>query len=147
MSILFLYLSLLFSFSAQNQDHTNIKNGVGIKGYDPVAYFEADGAREGMKSIQASHGSVTYYFTSEEHKTVFQSDPEKYLPEYGGWCAYAIGASGDKVKVDPETFKILDDKLYLFYNFKGYNTMNDWNEDESNLLVNAEKYWASIINN
>jgi hypothetical protein len=124
-----------------------VKNGVGIQGYDPVAYFQDNGAREGMKSIQANHGGVTYYFTSEEHKTAFLSDPLLYLPEYGGWCAYAIAASGDKVKVDPETYKILGDKLYLFYNFKGYNTLDDWNEDESDLLINAEEYWANIINN
>lgn len=99
-----------------------------------------------MKSISAMHDGVTYYFSSEEHQRDFQINPVRFLPEYGGWCAYAIGATGDKVKIDPRTYKLLDGKLYLFYNFKGYNTLDDWNKDESNLLVKAGEYWTDITN-
>ncbi len=145
MKILFLFFSLLFAATSQHQEHTNVKNGIGLQGYDPVTYFEGDQPLQGIKSISAIHDGVTYYFVSEEHQRDFQASPYSYLPEYGGWCAYAIGASGDKVKVDPKTYKILDGKLYLFYNFKGYNTLDDWNKDESNLLVRANTYWAGIL--
>ena len=72
------------------------------------------------------------------------NDPEKYQPQYGGWCAYAMGVSGDRVKIDPKTFKIINDQLYLFYNFWGNNTLKDWNKDEKRLKEKADSYWSAI---
>lgn len=147
MNFLFFYLGLLFILPVQDKTHTNNKNGVGIQGYDPVSYFKDRNPREGDSDIVAVFDDVKYFFISEENKHTFESDPARYLPEYGGWCAYAIGKSGDKVKVDPNTFKIVDGKLYLFYNFKGYNTLSEWNKDESNLLLKARENWARIVTN
>ena len=62
-----------------------------------------------------------------------------------GWCAYAMGAKGEKVEVDPETFKIVDGKLYLFYNKFFNNTLESWNKDEARLRSNADKNWSKII--
>lgn len=73
------------------------------------------------------------------------ASPEKYEPEYGGWCAYAMGESGEKVKIDPETFKIVNGKLYLFYNFFFNNTLKDWNIDEKHLKLKADKNWKMLI--
>ena len=71
-------------------------------------------------------------------------NPQKYEPAYGGWCAYAMGAKGQKVSVDPETFKIVDGRLNLFYNKFFNNTLEDWNKDEGNLKKKAEANWQKI---
>ncbi len=136
---------MLFIFNCwQPSGHVNSKNGIGIQGYDPVAYFVSQKAETGTKEISSTYNDITYYFSSEENKQQFVNNPQGFLPQYGGWCAYAIGKSGDKVKIDPGTFKILDNKLYLFYNFRGYNTLNDWDKDEANLLSQADINWQQI---
>ncbi|WP_149240237.1 YHS domain-containing (seleno)protein [Dyadobacter sp. 32] len=120
------------------------KSGLVLDGYDPVAYFIAGKAVEGNKSFLASDGGITYYFSSAKNRDLFKADPAKYKPQYGGWCAYAMGASGEKVEVDPETFKILNGKLYLFYNKYFNNTLKTWNKDESSLKRKADANWTKI---
>ena len=71
--------------------------------------------------------------------------PEKYEPAYGGWCAYAMGNSSEKVEVDPETFKIIGGKLYLFYNFYFNNTLKSWNKNETGLKTKADGNWNKFI--
>jgi YHS domain-containing protein len=115
-----------------------------ISGYDPVAYFTESKAKEGNEAIKADYQGVTYYFASEKDKNLFTADPGKYEPEYGGWCAYAMGAKGEKVEVDPETFKIINGKLYLFYNKFFNNTLKSWNKDEANLKRKADNNWSNI---
>ena len=133
---------------AQSPDRTkqfNLSDGhVAINGYDPVAYFTENKAKEGSKSIRTDYKGVTYYFASEKDKNLFIASPAKYEPEYGGWCAYAMGAKGEKVEVDPETFKIVDGKLYLFYNKFFNNTLKSWNKDEVGLKKKADNNWSSI---
>ncbi|MCH2216056.1 MAG: hypothetical protein MK086_12885 [Flavobacteriales bacterium] len=68
----------------------------------------------------------------------FSKNPENYLPQYGGWCAYAMGVKGEKVDVDHETFKVWDGKLYLFYNKYFNNTLKYWNDDEASLKPQAD---------
>src|SRR6476659_2890555 len=120
-SILFVMLGVLTvkaqDMSALRKKNFNLEKGsVAIQGYDPVAYFKQNKAIEGTKDLAVSIEGVTYYFSSANNKEEFKKDPPKYEPEYGGWCAYAMGAKGSKVEVDPETFKILDGRLFLFYN-------------------------------
>ncbi len=67
-----------------------------------------------------------------------------YEPQYGGWCAYAMGNSGEKVEVDPETYKIVDGKLYLFYNKYFTNTLKSWNKDEAKLKSKADESWKNF---
>lgn len=126
-------------------EHANTRGGVAVSGYDLVTYFEQDEPSEGKKSIQTVQNGITYRFKSDVNKQKFLGNPEKYIPTYGGWCAYAMGATGEKVKIDPETYKIENGKLYLFYNFWGNNTLKSWNKDEMNLRSKADKYWAQII--
>jgi len=120
------------------------KKGLAIDGYDPVAYFSEHKAIEGEKDIQLSSAGITYYFSSVKNRDLFKSNPEKYQPQYGGWCAYAMGATGEKVEIDPETFKIIDGKLYLFYNKFFNNTKKTWDKDESNLKASADKNWTKL---
>jgi hypothetical protein len=88
---------------------------------------------------------VIYQFATEANLNKFKGSPEKYEPAYGGWCAYAMGATGEKVKIDPETYKITDGRLFLFYNFWTNNTLKDWNKDEKGLREKADKQWSKTV--
>jgi YHS domain-containing protein len=150
-SIFFLTLLCIFSLSAFAQDanglrkkHFNHENGIAIKGYDPVAYFTQNKAVKGTKDLAVSNQGIIYYFSSVANKEAFKANPYKYEPEYGGWCAYAMGEKGEKVSVDPETFKILNGKLYLFYNRYFTNTLKDWNKNEASLKKSADANWPKL---
>jgi YHS domain-containing protein len=123
----------------------NIENGLAISGYDPVAYFNQNKAIEGNKNIKATVEGLTYYFATISNKDLFLKDFRKYEPQYGGWCAYAMGSTGEKVEIDPETFKILNGKLYLFYHSWVNNTLTKWNDDEKNLKAKADLNWQKLI--
>lgn len=129
---------------AQQPVHSCNVNGAGIaiEGYDPVAYFVQGKAVEGQKNYSYSIDGATYYFSSAQNRDLFKSMPAKYRPQYGGWCAYAMGAKGEKVEVDPGTFKVLDGKLYLFYNKFFNNTLKSWNKDEGGLKMKADANWT-----
>lgn len=124
------------------QKHFNIDGLVALDGYDPVTYFMGE-PREGSDEITVTSRGITYYFSSEDNANMFSADPGKYEPAYGGWCAFAMGETGEKVKVDPETYKIIDGKLYLFYNFWGNNTLEDWNENQKALRLSADRNWKN----
>jgi YHS domain-containing protein len=121
-----------------------VDHGVGISGYDPVAYFKQGKAVEGKKDLAVISQGVTYYFSSVENKEEFKANAAKYEPQYGGWCAYAMGKDGSKVEIDPETFKIIDGRLYLYYNKYFNNTLKTWNKDEANLKARADKNWQKF---
>jgi YHS domain-containing protein len=144
--VLFLLIghSLFSQTEAQRKKHFNTKQAIAIQGYDPVSYFDNRPA-EGKESLKYTFKGVTYQFVSETNLNKFKASPEKYEPAYGGWCAYAMGATGEKVKIDPETFKINDGKLYLFYNFWANNTLKDWNKNEKTLRDKADKHWAKTL--
>jgi YHS domain-containing protein len=124
--------------------HYNLKKGIALQGYDPVSYFDGKPV-EGSDKIKVEYKSVTYLFATAGNATRFKQTPDKFEPAYGGWCAYAMGESGEKVKVDPETFKILNGKLYLFYNFWGNNTLTDWNKNETPLKSKGDQNWKKIV--
>lgn len=149
---LLIVLLLILSISIYSQEtvemrkkHFNHNDGLAIQGYDPVAYFTERKAKEGKDNITFEYKGITYKFSSKKNRDIFKANPEKYEPTYGGWCAYAMGVDGSKVKIDPETFKIKDGKLYLFYNWFFINTLPKWNEDEKNLESKANQYWKKII--
>ncbi|OIN57501.1 YHS domain-containing (seleno)protein [Arsenicibacter rosenii] len=120
------------------------KDGLAIQGYDPVAYFTQRRAVKGSPAYSFSFKNVLYHFSSPATLKAFKTTPERYEPEYGGWCAYAMGDSGDKVEIDPETFKIIDGKLYLFYHTFFNNTLTKWNKDETSLHRKADMNWTKI---
>ena len=151
-SIIFFAAICFFSISSYAQDagalrkkHFNLDDGIAIKGYDPVAYFTQNKAIKGSKDLAVFHQGVTYYFSSVVNKEAFKTNPSKYEPEYGGWCAYAMGEKGEKVSVDPETFKIVGGKLYLFYNRYFTNTLKDWNKNEASLKSRADANWPKLF--
>jgi len=147
--LVLLLLTLVSGISfAQNDakriSQYNLENKLGIQGYDPVGYFNVGKAIRGKKEISTSYQGVTYNFSSVENKNTFLKNPLKYEPQYGGWCAYAMGTAGKKVEINPETFKISDGKLYLFYNAYFNNTLKSWNPEEADLKVKADNNWKKI---
>ncbi|MDN3676420.1 YHS domain-containing (seleno)protein [Flavobacterium paronense] len=147
--ILFVVLSSTISFAqtaAKRIKEFNLENKVAIQGYDPVAYFTQKKAVKGKKELATAFEGVTYYFSSQANKDAFTKSPASYEPQYGGWCAYAMGSNGEKVEVDPGTFKILNGKLFLFYNAYFNNTLKSWNKDEANLNKKADANWKKFIN-
>ena len=123
----------------------NLENKVAIQGYDPVSYFKQGKAIKGRKEVLASYDGVVYQFSSATNKEIFLKSPTSFEPQYGGWCAYAMGSAGEKVEINPETFKIIDGKLYLFYNAYFNNTLKSWNKDEASLKAKADANWKKII--
>ena len=131
---------------SQNAAPINVTSDrVALDGYDPVSYFSGKNPTKGKSSIAAEHSGAVYRFATEANKKLFIASPTSYLPQYGGWCAYAMGATGEKVEVDPETYKVIDGKLYLFYNRFFNNTRDSWNKDESKLKASADKNCQKII--
>ena len=140
--VAFLYTSAGIAQASKRVQHFNInKSGLAIDGYDPVTYFSAAKAVEGKKEITFTIEGITYRFSTIQNQQAFITDPAKYEPQYGGWCAYAMGSSGEKVSVDPETFKIINGKLYLFYNSFFNNTLKSWNKNETTLKPKADVNW------
>lgn len=147
--ILFLAVISATSFAqtaAKRTKEFNLENNVAIQGYDPVAYFTQKKAVKGKSAFTSTYEGVIYNFSLQANKDAFLKNPISYEPQYGGWCAYAMGANGEKVEVDPETFKIVDGKLNLYYNAYFNNTLKSWNKDEVNLKKKADANWKKFIN-
>ncbi len=117
------------------------KDGVALSGYDAVAYFVDGKPLKGSASHRSVYAGAIYYFASAEHKAVFETDPSRYIPAYGGWCAYA--ASINKLSpVDPERWEIVDGRLILQHNQKAWDL---WHEDASGNLVKADHNWPGLV--
>lgn len=150
--IILLLIIVLFptTIFAQNKSKRiqefNLENKVAIQGYDPVAYFTQKKAIKGKSSFSTTYEGVTYNFSTQANKDLFLKKPASYEPQYGGWCAFAMGDYGEKVAINPETFKIIDGKLYLFYNAFFNNTLKSWNKDETNLKKKADSNWKNFFN-
>lgn len=140
-----LFLSSVSSLYAQVEPVD--KNGLAIGGYDVVAYF-SNKAAKGDSKITASHNSATYQFATAANRDAFKTNPTKYLPQFDGYCAWGVGAKSSRFPVNPETFEIIDGKLYLFFNGplngKGFNSFEPWKADEETLLKAANANWPKL---
>ena len=127
---------------------TNDK-GIVLNGYDVVSYHTEYNANQGKPKYAHKHDGETFWFSSKANKELFKANPGKYIPAYGGYCAWAVAEKNAKVPVNPETFKIVDGQLLFFFNgpFKGknMNTIVPWNEDEKKLSQKAEKNWKNLM--
>ena len=138
---------LLFLFSvtgyAQQVDY-NVQKGFVANGYDVVAYF-SNKATKGSSKYTYTFEGAQYKFSSKENLENFKKNTTIYVPQYGGYCAYAVGKNGKKVSINPKTFEIRDGKLYLFYNSWGTNTFEMWMEQGPSLLQKkADITWEKI---
>lgn len=129
--------------AAQEMDY-NLKKGFVAEGYDVTEYFN-DNAVEGNKAFATTHDGVKYKFVSQENLNKFKANPALFIPQYGGYCAYAVADKGKKVGIDPKTFEIRDGKLYLFYNKWGVNTLERWIEEgPEKLKGQADAAWTDV---
>ena len=115
------------------------RKGVIIDGYDPVAYFKDNKAVKGSEQYSARHEGATYWFSSEANQNEFKDNPEKYKPQYGAFCAYAM--SRDRLRpIDPKLFQIVDGRLMLQHSQKAYNLFN---EDLPGNVKLADGFWPA----
>jgi len=129
----------LFSFTAMAE--VSIATPA-VSGYDVVSYFTDSGPTRGDGSFVSEYNGVTYLFASADNKSTFESDPEKYLPAYGGFCAMGV-AMGKKFYVDPLAFRIVDGTLYLNLN---KTIQKKWLEDVPSNIAKADTNWTKIEN-
>lgn len=130
----------LVSVSALAASNTN--SVTGVSGYDLVAYHTDGKASRGNGHNVSEHGGVTYLFASAENKKAFDANPDKYLPAYGGWCAFGVSV-GKKFVSDPEAWKIVDGRLYLNLD---KNIQADWLKDIPGRIKKANTHWVKIKN-
>ena len=126
-------------------DSNNIpSSGVALEGYCPVAYFAVDKAVRGSKEFAADHKGITYHFVSADARDMFTKHPERYVPAYGGWCAFGMAVK-DKFPVDPTNFKIVDGQLLVFLKNSGVDALEIWNgKNEEKLLKKAAAHWKKV---
>lgn len=141
-SLLFLLPFVATPVLADSRALLNVdKSGLAIQGYDPVAFFSQNKPVKGKPEFKASYQGATYLFESAENQMLFEKDPNKYEPAFGGFCAY--GVSRNKLApIDPEAFQILDGHLLLQYS-KGVR--NDFNKDATGNLAKAKANWPELV--
>ncbi|MCH3883818.1 YHS domain-containing (seleno)protein [Tenacibaculum aquimarinum] len=144
MKFIYILFFLITSNLYSQQIDYNTQKGAIANGYDVVEYFNSK-AVKGNKKITTKYDGVTFRFSSAKNLETFKKSPKKYIPQFGGYCAYAIGLNGEKVSINPKTFEIRDGKLYLFYNSWGTNTLELWKkENPKKLQQNANINWEKI---
>jgi YHS domain-containing protein len=114
--------------------------GVALHGYDPVAYFSAGKPAKGNPGLAAMHDGATYHFASEASRVAFQTDPQRYLPQNGGYCAYGV-AQGAKPDIDPTAFAVADGKLYLNLSPA---VQKRWSKDIPSYIKAADANWKNL---
>jgi YHS domain-containing protein len=127
--------------------HSNTSTGMtlagaplAIHGYDPVAYFTEGQARVGKAAFTATYGGAAYRFVSAANKAEFERNPERYAPQYGGYCAFGVSV-GAKFDGDPTLWKIVSNKLYFNLN---PDIQKKWLEDVPGNIAKADQNWARI---
>lgn len=129
--------------------HFNLgKKNLALSGYDPVSYHSGK-PKKGSSKRGVRHKGVVYRFASEANKEKFLKSPSKYEPAYGGWCAWAM-RENSKTEIDPESYLVINDRLYVFY--KGFwgDTRKDWIElakkdTNAALIKQADKGWKGFV--
>ena len=114
--------------------------GVAIKGYDPVAYFTEKMPVKGNSDFEYEWSGAKWRFASARNLEMFKGNPEKYAPQYGGFCAYGV-ANGYLVKVDPEAWTVYEDRLYLNYSLK---VREQWKQDIPGNIRKADANWPNL---
>jgi YHS domain-containing protein len=115
--------------------------GLALKGYDPVAYFNDGKAVEGSDQFAEEWNGAKWRFASAENRDAFASDPEKYAPQFGGYCAWAV-SHGYTAKGDPNAWKVVDGKLYLNYN---QDVKAKWEQDVPGYISKGDENWPRFL--
>lgn len=131
---------------AQDKKAYNIDNSnIALEGYSPVSYLDLGIAQKGLKQFKSEHEKVVYYFTDAEQKKKFDKNPSKYLPQYGGYCAFGVYA-GAKFRPDPNKFIVKDGKYFLYlYNIE-LDAQQLWlaEKNHAKLVGKANENWSKL---
>jgi YHS domain-containing protein len=120
---------------------TGFLSRVAVSGYDPVAYFTDGRPVRGSEQFRATHAGYEYRFASAEHLAAFRANPARYMPQYGGYCAWAV-SQGYTASADPTNWRIVDGKLYLNYNDE---IQRRWETDIAGYISSANRNWPSVL--
>ncbi len=115
-------------------------DGAALRGYDPVAYVEANTPTQGLPTHSFTYKGSKFLFASAANQKKFAADPEKYAPQYGGYCALGT-ANGYKVTTQPDAFKVVDGKLYLNHDRE---VLDLWTKDEPGYISRANQNWPDV---
>ena len=125
---------------ADNTVNTGYFGGVAIKGYDPVAYFTEGRSMKGSEEFAYDWLGTPWHFASRKHRDLFVSEPVKYAPQFGGYCAGEVAFEGITVNIDPDAWRIIEGKLYLY----GDKTI-DLIPPPAGYLTKAEANWPKLV--
>ena len=136
-------LLLLFASAAGATDpvYTSHFSNKAVGGYDAVSYFTENKPVEGSSQFQYQYKGADWYFSRQENLDAFVANPEKYAPQFGGYCAWAV-SQGQTSRGDPKQWDIVDGKLYLNYNAQ---VKSRWSENKEALIKAGNKYWPEIL--
>ena len=132
------------SARADDSVNTGYFGGVAIMGYDTVAYFTDGKAVKGSEEFTYEWLGTPWHFASKKHQEMFMSEPVKYAPQYGGYCAAEVVGGGVTINVDPEAFKIIDGKLYLIYDV---DNADDFAAHAAENIPKADANWPQVAAN
>nr|MBI1228926.1 YHS domain-containing protein [Cytophagales bacterium] len=135
----FLFAVSLFSLHAQKSTIYAPANKA-IRGYDPVAYFTKGVPTKGDDQYKVFVEGANWYFSSKENLDLFTANPEKYMPQYGGYCAFGV-AGGYKASTSPFAWSVVEGKLYLNYNQK---VQQEWSAERSSMIKKGDKNWPTV---
>lgn len=133
-------ISVLATMTAAQAAPVNQVDGVGLHGFDPVAYFTRHKPMKGNPNISAAYDGTTYEFASAKDRALFQADPQRYAPQYGGFCAYGV-AEGAKVDIDPHAFLVKNGKLYLNFSEE---VRDEFQKKADPLVTQADRKWPAV---
>ena len=117
--------------------------GVAIEGYCPVCYIAANKAAKGNPQFSYEYKGITYWFVSDSVRKMFIANPKKYIPAYGGWCAYGV-ATGQRLPVDPTNFKVVNGRIMLFLKNAKADGVGVWNKNEKQFIQQADANWKKL---
>ena len=115
-------------------------DGLALRGYDPVAYVELETPTKGLPAHSFVYQGSKFLFVSADNQKKFATAPEKYAPQFGGFCALGT-ANGYKVRTEPDAFKVVEGKLYLNYNRK---VLDIWTQDQAGYIERANEKWPEV---
>jgi len=143
-SILIILLIGISKVGLSQRIDYNEENGFIANGYDVVSYF-SNTPKKGNNTFKTTYDDANFRFSNQTNLDLFEANPLKYIPQYGGWCAYAVGSLNKKVSINPNTYEIRNGKLYLFYNSFFNNTLDSWTkENPDELILNGDKNWIQL---
>tara|TARA_A100000171_G_scaffold52838_1_gene73528 strand:- start:9677 stop:10141 length:465 start_codon:yes stop_codon:yes gene_type:complete len=138
-------LALGVNANAQNKMANNIDDSkIALQGYSPVSYLDLGIAQIGVKEHKSTYDGLAYYFTSADQKKTFEANPRKYLPQYGGYCAFGVSV-GAKFRVDPNKFVVKDGKYYLYLYDLEVDAQQLWLAgNHKDLVAKSNKNWEKL---